>query len=198
MSDEKISALVNYPTPLDVDLFAIVDTADVETKNITFAQLVAALQSEIFPGDYTLKNADADILVDFSGAGANADAALSFDESMNAFLTGILEVAALGFPGITDAIDYTDSFINLRAPVSLNNNSLEGVATLSNNNAGSPILLYDPLQLQTGTFINNEYGQLALDAFGIFYGAGNVPGISFEGLPISSLTISNGIVVGAS
>lgn len=46
MADEKISALTNYPTPIDADLFPIVDTTTPETKNITWEQLLDAILTQ--------------------------------------------------------------------------------------------------------------------------------------------------------
>ena len=45
MADSKISQLTNYPTPLDADLVAVVDTANTTTKKTTWANVKATLKT---------------------------------------------------------------------------------------------------------------------------------------------------------
>jgi len=80
------------------------------------------------------------------------------------------------------------TFITLNQPVTLNGNSLEGVATLSNNNAGSPILLYDPITIQSGNYIdfqNNPIKSISLLSDGSYPISGTFGG---------SIVITNGFI----
>lgn len=45
MADQKISQLTNYTPPLDADVLPIVDTANVETKKVTWANIKATLEA---------------------------------------------------------------------------------------------------------------------------------------------------------
>jgi len=58
MADQKISSLTAYASPVDTDVFPIVDTTVVETKKITWSSIKTALSSLFFQITNNLSDLD--------------------------------------------------------------------------------------------------------------------------------------------
>lgn len=124
MADAKISALTNYTPPLDADVVPIVDTANVTTKKVTWANIKATLKTyfdTLYPsgsgtssgtntGDQTITNSSdaTSHTVTLSASGGS----VQFIEGSNITLTtggtgstGTVTIAASGSVGASTALD---------------------------------------------------------------------------------------------
>lgn len=115
MADQKISALTSYATPLNADLFAIVDTANAITKKVTWANVLAT--AKVY-NDTLYRSITNVTLPQYGGTGIANNAASTITISGNYATTiTVTGATAITFPTtgtlITNAVTTLSSLVSI-------------------------------------------------------------------------------------